>query len=774
MKRIEHYRNNDTTAYRTSRNETLKRMVTFLTAVVFVFGCSCIPAGKTAEEVYAANDGVRYVDGEVIVCYIDTDDMNLTAGQEKRAEKLLGDAEEIATLENVSLADVSIDESKLTKKIRRAEEVDKALAVISDDDKSTDELIRDIEKLPNVDYVEPNYIFSLCGGERNVDTEEPAAYKGETAETTGAGAAEQEERSPDENSGAAEEAAESEDGFEDELNVSDYSQWQWAYTDMELGLNIPDWNVQGNNNAEGTVVAILDSGVDYMHEDLDDVMWSDGSSYGYNACDAKKINDPMDDNGHGTHCAGIVAAEWNGQGVSGAANGTKIMAVKAADRWGYLSYKSILKGYKYIIDRKTKGTNIVAINNSWGGPAASDNGLNNIVTLAGQHGMVSVFASGNGDYYGIGQDCDSVKYICSFLQDNPYAVVVNSIESSGGLSPFSNYGARSTDLAAPGSDILSTVKDNQYGEMSGTSMAAPAVSGEAAILAAEFTDEPADFISSVIVNNTRNKGFLSGKCVSGGIADVTKALAADPREIRNRNFRLSAGEFSYDGTEKKPEVIVSKLKEGEDYEVLYQEDSRSAGTHKVTVRALGQHYAGFIELEYKIKKANPQVSLRSSSYTYDGGSKSNEVYVKGADGKSWSNGVQYSLSGTLTAKLPGTYKLTVTPADSHNYNTVVKAYSISVKPTSISKLSKAKKGFTVRVAKQSKKHVSGYQLRYSLKSNMSGAVTKTVGTKYNKTSKKVRSLKKKTKYYVQVRSYRIISGEKHYSSWSGTRTVRTR
>ncbi|MDO4176474.1 MAG: S8 family serine peptidase, partial [Bacillota bacterium] len=391
-----------------------------------MFGCTYVPGGELVEEAHAAGGGADYVEGEVIVCYIDTDDMDLTARQERKADQLLGDAEEIATVENVSLADVSVDESKLTEEVQEAEEVDKTIAAVTSDDKSTEELIEEIEKLPNVDYVEPNYIFKLT--EAEAEGEAMTADELEESEEAAAG---------DEPLAEEEATEENEAELEGtELNASpNYTGLQWAYK-KSYGLYVPDWNNPDKKNSEGTVVAVIDSGVDYTHEDLDDVMWSDGNGkHGYDFCN--EDSDPMDDNGHGTHCAGIIAAEWNGIGVSGTANGTKIMAVKAASAEGYLDYWDILCSYDYIINQKKRGVNIVAINNSWGSGAESSYGLDEMVTEAGNLGMVSVFSSGND-----GRNCDESHtfqsgegpftghYFCYFMKDNPYAIVVDSIASS--------------------------------------------------------------------------------------------------------------------------------------------------------------------------------------------------------------------------------------------------------------------------------------------------------------------------------------------------------
>ena len=138
----------------------------------------------------------------------------------------------------------------------------------------------------------------------------------------------------------------------DDATRPDYTDRQYAYN-SEFGMGVPNWNTYdsaGNPtpsiSAEGKVVAVLDSGVDYNHEDLRNAMWNEGKNYpalvalgggeyGINVAMPRgdgtpyDTTDPMDDNGHGTHVAGIIAGEWNGFGVSGAASGAQIMAVKS-------------------------------------------------------------------------------------------------------------------------------------------------------------------------------------------------------------------------------------------------------------------------------------------------------------------------------------------------------------------------------------------------------------------------------------------------------------
>ncbi|MCR4908908.1 MAG: S8 family serine peptidase [Lachnospiraceae bacterium] len=253
---------------------------------------------------------------------------------------------------------------------------------------------------------------------------------------------------------------------------------QYAFGDGPGGMDVPDWNDSSKVNAAG-VVAVLDSGVDYTHEDLDDVMWKDGLKYdvlkklgggeyginvGYDywtdVTPTTRKDDPMDETGHGTHCAGIIAAEWNDFGVSGAANGVKIMAVKhLTDNQGNFDIAATIAGFNYIREAKKAGVNVVAVNCSFGGVVQ---GLSYTVCVRelGQtyttgsnqmDGIVTCFASGNDD-----KNNDIYSDSTSLFTDISEEITVNNMDKDGKKSVLSNYGKRTTDIFAPGDRILST------------------------------------------------------------------------------------------------------------------------------------------------------------------------------------------------------------------------------------------------------------------------------------------------------------------------------
>ena len=174
----------------------------------------------------------------------------------------------------------------------------------------------------------------------------------------------------------------------DDATQHDYTDRQYAFNG-EFGIGVPNWNTYDSTgnptpsvSTAGKVVAVIDSGVDYNHEDLHNAMWSEGESYptlvalgggehGINVAMPRgdgtpyDTTDPMDDVGHGTHLAGFIAGEWNGSGVSGATSGTQIMAIKIVNNINMMSIHEAIQGYRYVIAAQRADVDVVAINNSW-------------------------------------------------------------------------------------------------------------------------------------------------------------------------------------------------------------------------------------------------------------------------------------------------------------------------------------------------------------------------------------------------------------------------
>lgn len=238
-----------------------------------------------------------------------------------------------------------------------------------------------------------------------------------------------------------------------------------AYTEKQWSLqatNIEEkWQqMEGSTSEQEVVVAVVDTGVDYTHEDLQGSMWVNeyqpelrgehGMDFAYGD------TDPFDDNGHGSHCAGIIAATKDNEvGISGMAPDVKIMALKVLDSEGDGYTSEMIDAYNYINKALNLGVNVAAINNSWG---SSDNSkiLKKLIGIVGAKGAVSVCAAGNESVNNDEIDTYPASY------ESAYNISVASINEKGTLNTFSNYGKETVDIAAPGANILSTVSYNSY------------------------------------------------------------------------------------------------------------------------------------------------------------------------------------------------------------------------------------------------------------------------------------------------------------------------
>lgn len=220
------------------------------------------------------------------------------------------------------------------------------------------------------------------------------------------------------------------------------------------------------------VVAIIDTGVDYNHPDLKENAWSMPGKpqvRGFNAINGKE--DPMDDNGHGSHCAGTIGASGGNEiGVVGVAWNVSLMGVKFLTSSGSGTLADAIKA----IDWAT-AQNVDIMSNSWGGGGFSQT-LKDAISRANDKGILFVAASGNET-----NDNDaSPSYPASY--DLPNVISVAATDNRDSLASFSNWGQKSVHIMAPGVNILSTTPGNKYESFSGTSMATPHVSGALALL----------------------------------------------------------------------------------------------------------------------------------------------------------------------------------------------------------------------------------------------------------------------------------------------------
>ena len=278
------------------------------------------------------------------------------------------------------------------------------------------------------------------------------------------------------------------------------------------------------------IVAVMDSGVQYDHEDLAANMWvnenetpnngidDDGNGYvddyyGYDFFMGD--SDPMDAGSHGTHVSGIIGAVGNnGLGVAGANWNVRIMALKCGSA-DLIYYSAVIEAMEYALNEGAKISN-----HSWGGFGASQ-ALYDAMKVAGEQGHLIVAAAGN---YGIDIDDFVLPFVpAGFDLDN--IISVGSSDDADAMSSFSNYGKDSVDLFAPGSSILSTVPTNAYATKSGTSMASPMVAGVAALIRSMNPQMGYADVKAGILNGTDAVAAFSDNCVSGGRLNAATALS---------------------------------------------------------------------------------------------------------------------------------------------------------------------------------------------------------------------------------------------------------
>ena len=291
----------------------------------------------------------------------------------------------------------------------------------------------------------------------------------------------------------------------------------------------------GHTGASTVYVGIIDEGVMVKHEDLAANIWTnpydpvngiDDDRNGYiddvNGWDFAANNNSVFDgtsDDHGTHVAGTIGAVGgNGKGVAGVNWKIKMISAKFLSSTGGTTTGAI-KAIDYITDlKKRHGLNIPATNNSWGGGGYSQ-ALKDAIDRANAVNILFVAAAGNGGSDGVGDNNDSTpNYPSNYTSANVIAVA--AITSSGAKSSFSNYGATTVDIGAPGSGIYSTLPGSNntsaYGSYSGTSMATPHVTGGVALYVSTHPGLTAAQIKSAILNSKVSTSSLSGRCVTGG------------------------------------------------------------------------------------------------------------------------------------------------------------------------------------------------------------------------------------------------------------------
>lgn len=375
---------------------------------------------------------------------------------------------------------------------------------------------------------------------------------------------------------------------------------------------------------QGMVVAVIDTGVDRNHDDLDANMWvnsretlgdgidNDGNGfvddyYGWNF--SNNDNNPHDNNSHGTHVAGTIAAENNGMGVTGVAYDAKIMTVKVLDANGSGSLSSIAKGIRYAADN---GAHV--INLSLGGSSGSSE-LQSAVQYAWSKGVSLMMAAGN-------SGGSSPIYPAAYA--NQYGMAIGAINSRGGLASFSNRaGSVTLDyVTAAGVSIYSTTPGNTYQTFSGTSMATPQMAGAMALLMqankasgknlslAEleslFTSTALNTITAAAATNTTTVETAS-KAASNSLVEIAESVpkSVQPSEEAVHSIPASA-------TLDRIAIDYGDIRasQSQGYSAL----PNYAGATENEVSIAGEYMTGQMNLEVVASGVRSQVQLDGSAH----------------------------------------------------------------------------------------------------------------------------------------------------------------
>ena len=305
---------------------------------------------------------------------------------------------------------------------------------------------------------------------------------------------------------------------------------QYAHSLME---SKSAWDI--TTGSDSLIAVIIDTGVDYNHSDLQANMWGNPSEIPSNGIDDDKngyIDDvyginaitnsgnPLDDNGHGTHVAGIIGAVGNNaRGVVGVNWKVKLAAVKFLSASGSGSSANAIKAITYATELKKAGHKVIATNNSWGGGASSIP-LGNAIIAASQAGVLFIAAAGNS-----ASNNDIIPFYPASYQI-PNIISVASTSAGGALSSFSNFGVKTVHIAAPGSSIYSTLRGNGYGYKSGTSMAAPQITGLALLAASACGRLDMPGLRSTILTSATPNNYLLRLIANRASANANGAVSA--------------------------------------------------------------------------------------------------------------------------------------------------------------------------------------------------------------------------------------------------------
>lgn len=457
----------------------------------------------------------------------------------------------------------------------RVEEVDENLFLVTAKDDSTlEEKLEEYSTDPNVESIQPNYTYRLLS-----QTSEPDYSKQWWTRNNG--------------------TFTYNTFFDYPIDTSNpkYAQYKPYDVIATAGIDIniePAWSLFSNGRS--VTIAIVDTGIDINHPDLQNVIYTNtaeiandkidndhnghvddvnGWNFYENNNDVTDYDQSSSENDHGTHCAGIIGASANGTGIAGVASNTNIsiLPVKVlGGEDGYGSTLNIVAGIKYA---EKMGAKICNLSLGYDKTTAGVDSL--FKKTIENSSMVFVIASGNGDenYNAVNNDI-SPTYPASYDCSN--IISVANITSTGVLNSSSNYGLKSVDIAAPGTYIYSTITDNSYDYFTGTSMSAPMVAAGLAEVYSYYTDISMLQASRILLATAKPLTSLSGKISTGGMLDVYGALTCNRETILSdkKAPTIQTKVTSISGTYKKNLLVTVNDEEKNLTKVCYAKGEKTA------------------------------------------------------------------------------------------------------------------------------------------------------------------------------------------------------
>jgi subtilisin family serine protease len=530
-----------------------------------------------------------------------------------------------------TINDATRDAIKLAHNIGFIEKIgDGRLVVMQSRSKKTATLIAELSKRPDVEFVQPNYVvyadaipndtsFANLWGMRNT---------GQTVNgvvgTTG-------------------------------KDIKAYNAW-----DVTTG-------------SRANVVAIVDTGVNYSHPDLTANIWSaprsftvviggttytvPAGSHGFNAI--TKTFDPMDDNGHGTHCAGTIGGVGNnGVGVAGVNWVASIMGCKFLDASGSGTTADAINAIEFAIQAKAAlgvDANVRVLSNSWGG-GPFEQALLDEINKSDTNNMVFCAAAGNS---GTNNDT-SPHYPSSYTAPNIIAVAATT--STDAMASFSCYGATSVDLGAPGTNIYSTYGSG-YAFLDGTSMATPHVSGACALLLAVNGTLTNAQVKAAILNNVDLISSMSGVTVTGGRLNVDKAV---------RSLAPPGPDFSVSATPSSSTVLQGN---GTSYTATVTATGGFTGVVNLTVSGLPAGAAGTFSPTSVTTSGSSTLSVTTATTTPAG---SYPLTITGTSGTTVRT---TTVTLVVTTPAPPDFTIAVSPASQSARRGTMATYTVTVTGT---------------------------------------------------------------------------------------------